>query len=206
MAVILSITPERFHMRIEFDDESALSVRKKDIAGLAICIGMETDPESLCGRICAYQLDDGYEAALCILDVCARTEKEIRQKLLFKGYLPPVIDAVISRLKDARLLDDDLIAARLVQSAARSGKGRYVIRQKLRARGIDPDACPEALEPVDEEQQAESCLAQAQKLIKKYAGADARAAKAKLSQALARRGFSWQSIEYALERLDINED
>ena len=53
-----------------------------------------------------------------------------------------------------------------------------------------------------QEQQQNAALELARKLSARYAGQPARSARAKLSQAMARRGFSWDDISWALNQLE----
>jgi len=201
MAEITNINIERLKASITLDGRRTIAVRKSDLAKLNLSVGDEADFDELTGRLGKMQLDEGYEAALSMLDRSARTKSEIIKKLISKGYLEQVAEAVAERLEGARLIDDKYIADKLVSSAAHSGKGRYSVKQKLRARGVSEEDAEAALGAITDEQQAESCLEAARKLARKYENADSRVFKMKLSQALARRGFSWDSIESALERL-----
>ena len=206
MSAILSIEISRQTATVSLDDGHRLICRKNDPAALGLHEGDECAYEALRGKLCRLQLDEGYEAALTLLDYSARTEHEIRKKLALKGYLDEVIDAVAERLKSVRLIDDALIAERLVQAAQSSGKGRFAVRQKLRMRGICEDDSEEALFELDSEQQSEAAFRAAQSLIRKYAAFEPRIRKQKLSQALARRGFAWDSIEAAISKLTSCED
>ena len=69
-------------------------------------------------------------------------------------------------------------------------------------------AIEEAMQCFDSAQQAEACRAAAESLCRKYAALPPREARAKLSQALARRGFGWESISGAVEAVlsDVDPD
>ena len=73
------------------------------------------------------------------------------------------------------------------------------MRQKLRAKGIDADTAEEALEQLDDENQLSSAKALAQKFVRRYENEEPYKKKSKLSQALARRGFSWEIVREAVE-------
>ena len=180
--------------------------RKEDIGKLGLTVGLETTEDALLMRLFRLQSPEAYEAALTLLDFSARTKREISDKLLFKGYTPDSVAYVIERLESAQLVDDTQIAQRIARQGEVSGKGRYAIKQKLKSRGVSDEDCEEALSELSDESQAESCLALARSLMRRYAGEEPRKRKAKLSQALARRGFGWDSIEAALESVsDISE-
>lgn len=205
MSKITVISPERSKYKIILDDGKSITVRKKDMAALSLNEGDETEYEDLVSRLCPIQSADAYESALTLLDSCARTESEMRKKLRMKSYVEPVIDYVVERLTSARLLDDTELARRIAQNAAAGGKGKYAIVRKLRSKGLGRDDIEGAMEEVSEEDQKENCLRECVRLSKKYDPSDRRAYKNKLSQALARRGFSWDSIEYAIGKV-ISDD
>ena len=202
MVKIVSVEKLRSASRVCFDDGASIILRNKDAEGFKLSVGAEIERDALIQRLCAAQFDDAYEAALNILDRSAKTEAEIHKKLVFKGYLDQVADAVCLRLKETRLIDDKYIAQRLSSGMSAAGKGKYAVLQKLRARGIDKADSEEVMDEITDDMQNEAAFCQASKIWRKYAALDKRERKSKLSQALARRGFSWDSIEYAIERLE----
>ena len=84
--------------------------------------------------------------------------------------------------------------------------GIYSLKRKLMSKGISESDAEEALETLDGEQQLSAAKAAAEKLRRKYEGQEPRQARAKLSQALARRGFSWDTISAALENMGSEDD
>ena len=189
-----------------FDDRSSLTMRVRDYEKHRLTEGDEVDLDDYIGRLSSVQLSDAYEAALSLLDYSARTESEITKKLTQKGFLPPVIEAVIDRLKSAKLVNDRELALRITESSGAKRMGAYALKRKLRARGIAEDDCDEALSRIPSEVQNENAVSEARKLIRKYHSLPAREKYAKLSQALARRGFTWDSISNAIETLRNEED
>lgn len=206
MPILNSVFPRCGLIELSFDDRSRLSIRKDDFAALPLTVGQEVDLESYQGRVCARQLAAAYEAALSLLDYCARTESEIRKKLSLKGYLPPVLDAVVERLKMARLVDDSEYAHHMLESPGARQKGVFALKRKLRAKGISENDADEALSVISDEEQADAALTAARTLARKYQALDPRAFRAKMSQALARRGFSWDAISHALAALGSEDD
>jgi regulatory protein len=89
----------------------------------------------------------------------------------------------------------------MAELSASKPVGLYAFKRKLRAKGICDDDAEEALSAFDDDQQRAAALLAAQKLYRKYEALPEREARAKLSQALARRGFSWDAIESAVEQV-----
>ena len=135
----------------------------------------------------------------------APQDETIRQQLLAKGFLPDCVSAVLERLRETRLIDDREIALRAVEFASAGKTGIYALKRKLRARGIRESDVEDALETISDEDQLAAAAAVAKKLAPRYEGRDPREAHAKLSQALARRGFSWSVIEQTLSMPDMDD-
>jgi len=130
----------------------------------------------------------------------------MRIKLLRKGYVQPAADAVVERLTGNGLIDDNRYAQRIAQGQVSKPVGAYAVRRKLRAKRLPEEAIDAAMEEFDGEQQTQACRSAAEKLWRKYESLPAREGKAKLSQALARRGFSWDSIHSALVEICCVDD
>lgn len=205
MPILTEISINRSMAVLIFDDRSRLTIRKSDLAACPVAVDDELDMEEYAGRVCAHQFRDGFDAALSILDYSARTEREIEKKLLAKGFLPDCVCAVLARLRESRLINDREIAMRAAEFASAGKTGVYALKRKLRARGIRESDVEDALETISEEDQLAAASAVAKKLMPRYEGRDPREVRARLSQALARRGFSWSTIEAALSGLDVDD-
>ena len=204
MAVITAIGESRGLVTIYADGKALIRVLKKDFDKRPLAAGDEVDFEKYMDAMAAIQFSGAYEAALTMLDFSMRTSQEVRRALMRKGYVAPAADAAVQKLTEVGLIDDSYYARRMAEAAVRKGAGIYSIRRKMAVRGIAPQDSDTALAALDDEQQRAAARATAAKLARKYAGEPARQARAKLSQALARRGFSWDAISGALE--DIYQD
>ena len=196
MAIVTDVADKKGIMLITLDSGRYLRVRKKHFASRPVSAGDSID-RSYIDSLAALQFDDCYEAALSILDYSAKTESELRKKLVLSGYVRPAAEAAVERLKEAGLVDDSLIAERIVKSGALKS-GAYAIRRKLRQKGIDESVSEDALESLTDEQQLAAARGLIDKYQRKYAQMSERERRSKLSQALARRGFAWSVISEAL--------
>ena len=201
MAIVSDIRENRGIIEIVVDGYAVARVRKAHFERCPLTVGEDIDVDAYIDRVAAAQFADGYEAALSSLDFAARTAREIADSLRRKGYVQPCVDAVVAKLTENRLIDDARYAQRMAETQVRKPVGVYAVRRKLRAKGISEGDAEDALEAFDDEQQQAAALSAAQKLFRKYEALPEREARAKLSQALARRGFSWDAIESAIERL-----
>ena len=199
MSTVTELKPVQGCMRVAFDDAPSLRIRKCHFAKLPLEEGDEIDPEEYVNRVASLQFADAYESALTSLDASARTASEINRSLRMKGFVAPVAEAVVERLKENGLIDDQRLAARLAETQLTKPVGLYAMKRRLRAKGISDEDAAEALESFDDDQQRAAAIQAARKLLRRYEELPARECRGKLSQALARRGFSWDAVSAAVE-------
>lgn len=199
MALVSDVREIRGLTEIALDGVTWLKIRKKHFSQRPLALGEAVDPEEYIESMAALQAADCYEAALSMLDQAAKSEGEMRRKLMQKGYVAPAADATVERLRENRLIDDKRIAERMAQTSLTKPMGVYAIKRKMQAKHLSAEDIEAAMEAFDDRQQAQACRAAAEKLRNKYANLPIREVRAKLSQALGRRGFSWDAISAALD-------
>jgi regulatory protein len=202
LSIVTDVRENRGIVELSVDGVRFVRIRKKHFDQQPLAAGEAIDPDQYLDAIASKQFKDAYEAALTSLDFSARTEDEIERSLVRRGYVAPAARAVVEKLREARLLDDAQYAARLAEGASKKSAGIYAVRRKLRAKGIREEDAEQALMQLSDAQQAQAARETCAKLQRKYASLPPREARAKLSQALARRGFSWDAIAAALEGIE----
>lgn len=199
MATVTGIRDFRGIIGIYADGTLVMRVAKKHFEKIKLRVGDEFEPEEYAGSIAAIQLSDAYEFALTCLDFSQRSAAELTRKLISRGYVAPAAEAAVARLIEVGIIDDARYAQRIAETASRKNVGVYAMKRKLMSKGFSEENVETALEVLDDAQQLAACRAAANKLQRKYAALTAREARMKLSQALARRGFSWDVISQALD-------
>ena len=199
MGLVTGVEIVRGGAAIYIDGTLFLRLRKADFEAFPVSEGDDLDEEEYTDRLCAHQSKAAYEAALTALDRRDMTASGMRALLRRKGFLPAVAEAVAGRLVENRLIDDRRYAAQYVERRKNTPTGVYALRRGLKARGIDEETAESAVGVVDEDQQLEQAKALVERLQRRYEGLPSREKKAKLSQALARRGFGWDVISAALD-------
>ena len=187
MGMITGIELTKSRAAVYVDGTLFLRMKRSFFDELPLEEGDDLDEEDYLNRLSARQSKPAYEAALDMLSDRDMTADALKKALMRRGFLEPVADAVRDRLIENRLLDDQRFAQRYVELRRDSAVGRYALKRKLRAKG-------------DDESQRTAAAALAKKLSKRYAALPGYEARAKLSQALARRGFSWDIVREAVEQ------
>jgi regulatory protein len=137
------------------------------------------------------------EAALVLLSFRPRTAAELRRRLCEKGFSTEVATEVVERLDELKLVDDGAFAETFVRDRVRlRPKGKRLLAQELRVRGVDAETADGAIADVLERAGAtETDLARhAAAKWHPRPGEEPRKARARLHAFLARRGFSGDAI------------
>jgi regulatory protein len=138
-------------------------------------------------------------SALKFLDPRPRSEAEIRARLRRHGYDVDIIQQVIDKLKEQKLVDDAAFA-RFWRENRESFKprSRRFIEVELRQKGVDAETIAEATETVDDEIAAYKA---AQRKAISLSGLDYLSFRKRLGTFLRQRGFSYEVINTIIERV-----
>jgi regulatory protein len=137
------------------------------------------------------------DRALRFLETRPRSEREVRTRLAQKGTSPDLIDRVIARLRDLRLIDDAAFAQFWIENRARfSPRGARALKAELRQKGLATDVVAEVDESVDEAGGARDL---ARRYARRLAKLDRQTFRQKLWAQLARRGFDYDVIGPAID-------
>ena len=201
MATTSDIREFRGLIEISLDGVLWLRVRKKHFALRPLEPGQAVDAQAYLDALASLQAADCYEAALTMLDQADQTGGVLCAKLMRKGYVQPAAEAAVERLRENRLIDDARYAERMAQAQLGKAVGAYAVRRKLRAKRLSEETIEATMESFDDAQQAAACREAGDKLWRKYGALPPREGRAKLSQALARRGFGWEAIRSTVDSL-----
>ena len=186
--VVQKRNPNR--VNVHLDGEYAFGLAR--IVAVWLRVGQELDEEKL-KRL---QVEDARERAvqqaLLFLSYRARSESEIRQNLLKHEMPEEVIEETLARLRQDGLANDGQFAQAWVENrSAFRPRSRRMLAMELRQKGLNDEAVSSALEAVDDEPLAYEAAKKRAPRLKALEWADFRK---KLSEFLARRGFSYSVI------------
>jgi regulatory protein len=195
-------------VNIHLDGEYAFGLAR--IVAAWLQVGQTLDEE----KIAKLQAEDARERALqqayLFLSYRARSEKEIRQNLSKHEIPEAVIEETLERLRRDGFANDKQFASAWVENRSTfRPRGRRALALELRQKGIDDSTIEAALEEVDEEALAyEAGQKKARKLAlsppvpeRGSKGQEWSEFRKKMSEFLARRGFSYSVIAPIVQRL-----
>lgn len=189
-------------LRVRFDGGESLLMLPAAIAELGLYAGMEL-PDAAMDSI----KETGGEAsakerAVRIVSAASVTKKELRHRLVQKGETEEHADEAVKWLSELHLLDDRQTAAQIVRNGAARGYGAARIRQMLYEKRVPRELWDEALELLPPQDDAIDTFLQ-----RRFRGKTPDRAEIKrATDALLRRGHSWEDIRRALSRYASEEE
>lgn len=189
-------------LRVRFDGGESLLMLPAAIAELGLYAGMELPDAAMdsireaCGEASAK------ERAVRIVSAASVTKKELRHRLVQKGETEEHADEAVKWLSELHLLDDRQTAAQIVRNGAARGYGAARIRQMLYEKRVPRELWDEALELLPPQDDAIDLFLQ-----RRFRGnTPDRAEIKRATDALLRRGHSWEDIRRALSRYASEEE
>ena len=200
MARITAIEPQKRdpdRVNVHLDGEYAFSLAR--IVAAWLQVGQELSAE----KIAALQADDAkeraYQQALLFLSYRARSTSEIRQNLRKHKLPDDVIEQTVERLQAEHLANDDQFAKAWVENRSTfRPRSRRALAVELRQKGVPDEAVQSALTDVDEEALAYEAGLKRSRRLESLEWNDFRT---KLSEFLARRGFSYSVVAPVVSRI-----
>jgi regulatory protein len=149
------------------------------------------------------QAEDGreraFQQAMLFLSYRARSESEIRKNLRKHEIPEPVIEQTLERLRQDGLANDNQFARAWVENRTMfRPRSRRLMAMELRQKGLNEEAVSSAVASVDDEALAYEA---AQKRATRFKGLEWNEFRKKLSDFLARRGFSYSVIAPVVNRI-----
>lgn len=131
------------------------------------------------------------ESAMKFLALRERSEKEVCARLRRSCYDEATIQRVVDTLTGYDVLSDSRFAGEWARHRSRKyGRGR--IARELKMKGIESEEIKATLDALPEEEEYQSALAQARKLVRRLQGDEK-----KIAQALIRRGYGFSLAKKA---------
>ena len=204
MPEITDITPQKKdkeRCNIYVDGSFFCGMRLDTVLLHSLKAGMHVEEEELAAIQLESEKTQALDKAMRHLSATMKTEKQMRDFLKKKGYLPAVCDHVVEKLRGYGFLDDAEYSAQYVQQAGRR-KGARLIALELKSRGVAEEQIEAALEGLSGEDEA------AKELARKYMRGKepTRENFSKAYRHLLSKGFSYDAAKDALAALGAEEE
>lgn len=179
-------------------------------AELVYTHGLKKDKTVEVDKLLEVVNDDNYlsckNSALRMFERSYKTEKEISDKLLVKGYDEGTISKVIIFLKEYSFLDDEKFTDMYIKDNIKT-KGKNKIKYDLMKKGVSKDILAEKLEEVESSDEMEPALRLAEKKYRTLLNTEGDQKKTckKLGDFLIRKGYNYSTVKKVLSKV-LNKD
>jgi len=200
MPLITSIEKQKRKPRadIHVDGILALNLRLDVITMARLAVGDELDDSRRTQLEAEDQRLGALEAALRLLALGPRTERDLRERLeRRRGYRPEAVDAAVSRMRELGYINDAAYAKLYVETRQASPRSKRALTFELGRKGVHRDHTDVALEDYDD---VEAAYAAAQRKLRSLAGADRVTFERRLGNFLASRGFGFGVARTTIQR------
>ena len=188
-------TPNR--VNIYLDGEFAFGLAR--IVAAWLRVGQELSEEKIEQLQASEARERAFQQAMLFLSYRARSESEIRKNLRKHEYAEPIIEETVARLRQDGFANDDQFAKAWVENRITfRPRSRRMMAMELRQKGLDDEAVQAAIETVDDEASAYEA---AQKRATRFKALEWQDFRKKLSEFLARRGYSYSVIAPVVTRI-----
>ena len=182
-------------LTVGLDDGSEVKTTLGVVTDMRLYAGRELDGEAVNALKTASARALARERAIEYVSRRAMSRAELKKKLIEKGEDEDTAEYCAAWLAEHSLIDDERYAAAVARHYAAKGYGAGRVRAELSRRGIDRELWDGAV----------GAMPAGDGKIDKFISSrlhdpDDRDEVRKLSQALYRRGYSWEEIRSALER------
>lgn len=141
----------RARVAVYVDGEFRCTISQELVVQQRLTIGAELDEAQCAALVRTDAENQALQLAYRFLGYRPRSESEVRARLRRHSDPPEVIDAVVARLQEQRLLNDQQFAAdyagRRTQASPRS---RRMVTWELRQKGVAADIVEDATENLDD--------------------------------------------------------
>lgn len=144
-----------------------------------------------------------FDKVLKFLSYRSRSEFEIKEYMLRKGWDEKTRNIILEKLKELKFINDEDFARQWLASRSHSRpKGRFLVKMELQKKGVDKEIINELL--LEERKvTTEETLAEeyGQKKLERLKGLPVLEIKRKLYSALVMRGFSAEIVGRVIDKL-----
>ena len=190
---------QKKRVNVFMDDKFAFSLQAEVAAEEGLQVGQELSAnhiEALTGADHSRRCRD---AALRYLSYRPRSEYEIRQRLKRRSFEDEIIETVVTKLKEQRLIDDTAFAQFWKDSRETfSPRSQWLTRSELRRKGVNSEIINQVVDSVDN---GNSAYRAALNKARRLPLSDYQEFRHRLGEYLRRRGFNYDVIEHTVAQI-----
>ncbi len=186
---------------VRFEDGTLMRLYRQTVEDFGLYPGKELDEKEMENLHAAAGKMSAKMRAVRIVSASSVSKKDLQQRLVHKGEDPEHARQAVAWMSDLNLLDDRKTAEQIVSRCISKGYGVARAKQALYEKRIPKEYWDEVLEDYPDQMEAILAFLRS-RLGKQWEPKDVRRA----TDALIRRGHSYQAIRRGLQELSADED
>jgi len=204
LGIITKIEEQKNKNRVNIfiDDSFFCGLEKETALIFRLKTGKEVDIESLNQAIIQSEVKNAFNKSIDYLSIRNHSKKELKDKLLKKGFSKDVIESTLDKLEEYNYIDDEKYTKLFIEQNKRYSK--LILLNKLLKKGIDREIIDKNLESlIDEDNEFNNCMIVAEKFLDDTSEMSIKD-KQKIFAKLSRRGFKYDVIVKVFNTFDID--
>ncbi len=186
---------------IYLNEEFYAGASIETIYKLGIKKGLEVDEKKLEELLTEEEKHKALTKAVDYVSKFIKTEKQIKDYLVKKGFSEGAVNEAVFKLKEYKLIDDEMFVKSFTESKKNSS-GKIKIKSMLLQKGIDKNLASSVDDYVENEQEVCDRLAIKFMKNKEFNMQN----KQKLYRNLLQNGFSYDNVSYSVNKLFNGRD
>ena len=198
--IVTAVERQRRRRRVNVfvDGRFALAMAAELAAERGVRPGRAVTEDELSALAEAEARRGALESALRLLSYRPRSERELRDRLVRKGFGRAAIDETLGRLRGLGYLDDAAFARFWTETRQLSRpRSRRLLASELRRRGVAQSTAEEATADISDEEVAYQA---ASRRLRALRGLEYHRFRERLGRFLTSRGFSYDVARHIIER------
>jgi regulatory protein len=188
--------------RIDLEDGTSFSMDLGLLTRHGLRVGLVLDEETRAAIVAEDAKTRAKSTAMDLIRVRPRSRHEMLSRLGRKGFDEDAAEYAVQALEDLGYISDEQYASDHIDSRMRGKpKGRYAMRQELRAKGIDRTTIDRALTAVSDEDERDAAIRVATGQLPQYRTLPRDVAHRRMYQFLLRRGFAYEHVSTAMREV-----
>ena len=181
------------------DGRFAFSLEGDVVVVGALKVGRELTDSEVTKLAETDQRQRGTNAAVRLLGYRPRSEAELRDRLLRRGFEAATIDTVLGKLKEQGLVNDaDFALFWKENRQSFRPRSRRMTRLELRRKGVDSDVIDRIVGEIDD---SDGAYRAAQPKARQMQTTDYEVFRRRLGEYLRRRGFDYEVINHTVAKI-----
>ncbi len=181
------------------DDRFACSLETEVVIKEGLQIGQELSASQIEALTRSNHFYRCLNAAIHYLGYRPRSEFEVKERLLRRGFGDNTVERVIAKLREQELVDDVAFARFWKENRdSFSPRSQWLTKLELKQKGVTDDIIAQVIEVIDDD---DSAYRAALKKVHSLPRSDYQGFRHRLGEFLKRRGFSYGVINHTIEQL-----